>query len=91
MVGMEYNGMDIRFKKSAFRHGISEVNIRRAFMNPCYDGPIEDDSGENNRFIRLGFDTSGNLLEILYNEYSDHVCVFHAMNCRSIFFSLLDV
>ena len=63
--------MVIEFRESAFRHNKSEADIRRAFMNPCYDGPIEDDSGKNDRFIRLGFDTSGNLLEMLYNEYGD--------------------
>ena len=81
--------MDIVFKKSAFQHKITEADIRQAFMNPYYDGPIDDDNG-NNRFIRLGFDTGGNLLEIMYNEYKDHVCIFHAMKCRNIFFSLLE-
>lgn len=82
--------MDIVFKKSAFEHKIIEADIRQAFMNPYYDGPIEENNGNNNRFIRLGFDTSGNLLEIMYNEYENHVCIFHAMKCRSIFFSLLE-
>jgi len=83
--------MDIEFKLSAFSHNIREADIRRAFMNPRYDGSIEDSNGKDNRFLRLGFDMSGNLLEILYNEYSDHVCIFHAMKCRSIFFKLLEV
>jgi hypothetical protein len=82
--------MDIEFKKSAFGHNISEANIRHAFAYPLYDGPIED-TYETNRYIRIGVDTSGNLLEILYNEYDDHVCIFHAMGCRSIFFNLLEL
>ena len=82
--------MDIVFKKSAFEHKITEADIREAFMNPYYDGPIDEDNGNNNRFIRLGFDTDGNLLEIMYNEYKDHICIFHAMKCRNIFFSLLE-
>jgi hypothetical protein len=81
--------MDIVFRKSAFSHQISEANIRHAFTNPHYDGPI-DDTDEDNRYIRIGFDRGGNLLEILYNEYKDHVCIFHAMKCRSIFFPLLE-
>jgi len=83
--------MDIEFKLSAFRHNVSEADIRHAFMNPYYDGPIEEYPAENNRYIRIGIDTSGNLLEIMYNEYEDHVCIFHAMKCRSIFFGLLEV
>jgi hypothetical protein len=82
--------MFIIFKQSAFRHRINETDIRHAFVNPCYDGPIEDDANKENRYIRLGFDTVGNLLEILYNEYEDHVCIFHAMRCRSIFYYLLE-
>jgi hypothetical protein len=81
--------MIIKFKTSAFKHKISKVNISYAFMNPCFDGPIDDIDGDSNRFIRLGFDKAGNLLEILYNEYENHVCIFHAMKCRSIYFGLL--
>ncbi|MDR1804437.1 MAG: hypothetical protein LBQ94_12615 [Treponema sp.] len=83
--------MDIKFKASAFSHKISEADIRHAFMNPLHDSPIEDIGKMNNRFIRLGSDRSGNLLELLYNDYDDHVCIFHAMKCRSIYFGLLEV
>jgi hypothetical protein len=83
--------MDIEFKASAFRHKINEADIRYAFTNPFYESPIEDIDKRNNRFIRLGFDRSGNLLELLYNDYDDHVCIFHAMKCRSIFLDLLKV
>jgi len=81
--------MLIEFKQSAFTRNISEANIRHAFFNPNYDGPIEED-GLDNRFLRLGFDMNGNLLEIMYNEYEDRVCIFHVMKCRSIFFHLLE-
>jgi hypothetical protein len=80
----------IIFKEAAFKHKISKDDILHAFMNPYYDGPIEDNDDKSNRFLRLGFDTTGNLLEILYNEYKDHVCIFHVMKCRSIFFKLLE-
>jgi hypothetical protein len=80
--------MTIVFKPSAFDHKISEANIRYAFMNPYYDGPIEEDG--SNRYIRLGFDETGNLLEIMYNEYEDIICIFHAMKCRSIYLHLLE-
>ena len=53
------------FRKSAFWHKLKEADIRHAFMNPHYDGPIED-TDEGNRYIRIGFDKVGNLLEILY-------------------------
>jgi len=41
--------------------------------------------------IVVGFDSSGNLLEILYGLEDDgSVNVFHAMKCRNIFLHLLD-
>ena len=81
--------MNIVYKPSAFDHKISELNIRHAFMNPQYDGPIENGDSDN-RYIRLGFDKAGNLLEIIYNEYEDVVCIFHAMKCRSVYLPLLE-
>jgi hypothetical protein len=78
----------IEFRKSAFGHDITEENIRYALKNPRYEGLLDD--GEN-RYIVLGFDKSGNLLEILYNQIDEKTFnVFHAMKCRSIFFHLLD-
>jgi hypothetical protein len=80
--------MLIQFKKSAFRHNITETDIYHAFYTPCYDGPIDDQSNEQ-KFLRIGFTWTGNLLEIMYNEADDHVCIFHAMKCRRIFYHLL--
>jgi hypothetical protein len=78
--------IEIQFKQSVFRHGVSEADIRHAFTKPRYDGPIEGVPADN-RYIRQGFDTQGNLFEMLYNEYDTHVCIFHAVRCRNIFFS----
>jgi hypothetical protein len=78
--------IDIRFNSAAFKHGISENDIRFAMLNALYDDVL-DDIGD--KHLVLGFDRSGNLLEVLYNIIDeDSINVFHAMNCRSIFFSL---
>ena len=78
---------NIEINKSAFKHGINEDDIRWAFLHSCYDGPIE---GMADKYIRLGFDSAGNLLEIMYNEIDDNnVNVFHAMKCRKIYYKLL--
>ena len=78
----------IEFNRAAFKHGITEENIRYALNRPRYEGPLEDDEY---KYIVLGFDNSGKLLEILYNHIDDEtINVFHAMKCRSIFFHLLD-
>jgi len=77
---------NIEFNRSAFKHGISKENILWAFLHHHYDGPVEN---LENKFIRLGFDRSGNLLEIMYNEDEQIVNIFHAMKCRSIYYHLL--
>ena len=76
------------FNQSAFKHGITEEDIRWAFLHYRYDGPVEE---MENKYIRIGFDRFGNLLEIMYNEYEDTINVFHAMKCRSIYYPLLNV
>jgi hypothetical protein len=78
----------IIYAPSAFKHGVSGENIRRALAFPEYEGPLEDDG---DRRIVLGFDHDGNLLEIFYNQLDERTAkVFHAMKCRSIFYGLLD-
>ena len=77
---------NIEFNKSAFRH-VNEEDIRWAFFHYLYDGPMED---MENKYIRLGFDRSGNFLEIMYNEIDEHsVNIFHAMKCQPVYYSLL--
>jgi hypothetical protein len=81
-------GTSIKFNKACFKHGVTEERIRYALNRPQYEGPME---GFENKHIVLGFDNSGNLLEIFYNRIDDEtINVFHAMNCRSIFYPLLD-
>ena len=79
---------DIEFNQSAFKHEITEENIRYVLNRPRYEGPLEDD---DEKYIVIGFDNTGKLLEILYNIIDDEtINVFHVMKCRSIFFHLLN-
>ena len=72
------------FHESAFKHeNITETDIRTAFARPLFDGLLED---YDNKFLLTGFDTNGNMLEIMYNLIDEHtVYVFHAMRCRKVF------
>jgi hypothetical protein len=82
-------GKNIVFNPAAFKHGISEASIRYVLNYPKYEGPLEE---FENKYIVIGFDNSGRLLEILYNRIDDvSINVFHAMKCRNIFLHLLDV
>jgi len=71
------------FHDSAFKHDILEVDIRMAFSRPLFDGLLEY---YDNKFLLTGFDTRGNILEIMYNLVDEHTAhVFHAMPCRKAF------
>jgi len=78
---------DIVCKKSAFKHKITLENIRHALDYPWYEGALD---GYENKYIVLGTDRAGNLLEIMYNEMEDGTLnVFHAQLCRAIYLPLL--
>jgi hypothetical protein len=77
----------ITFSQSAFKHGVSRDDIRRAFILKLLDHPIEGDEAKN---LLIGFDTHANLIELLYNVVDDDtVRVFHAMPCRNTFISMI--
>jgi hypothetical protein len=82
----------IEFNSDAFKHGVSEADIRRAFDTAVYDGLLDEagDEDARDKYLLIGFDRNVNPLEILYNVMSDyHVNVFHAMPCRNIYHYLL--
>jgi uncharacterized DUF497 family protein len=85
--------IDIRFSRSAFKHGISEADIRTAFDNALYDERLDDSDGEediNARYLLIGFDRNANPLEVLYNVIDEDILnVFHAMKCRNIYMPLI--
>ena len=81
--------MDIKivFKKSVFKHGVTENDIRWAFNTAKYDKLVE---GFENEYLLIGFNIHGNLIEVMYRDLGNNVaCVFHAMKCRKALLSLL--
>ena len=77
----------IEFNPAAFKHGLSEVDIRRAIDTFIYEEPLAD---FENKYLLLGFDTKGTLLEVMYNDIDEQsINVFHAMLCRKAFYNLL--
>jgi len=76
--------LDVLFVPSAFKHNVSEKSIRWVLSHYLADAVIEE--GNKSKRLAVGFDKSGNLLEIIYNELeNDRVKVFHAMKCRKQF------
>jgi uncharacterized DUF497 family protein len=81
-------GPEIVFVPSAFKHEVSEENIRGVLLNHLADGIIEED--DETKYLSIGFDKSGNLLEIMYNFIDKQtIKVFHAMKCRKQFYEKL--
>ena len=81
----------IEFNPAAFKHGVSEIDIKIAFDNVQYDGFVdENDPDAQNKHLLIGFDRKANLIEVFYNVIADgRVRVFHAMKCRSLYIQLL--
>jgi len=79
----------VKYASSAFKHNITEANIRHAILNWRYDDIIEDDPDKH---LLIGFDNNANLLEIIYNVIDEHtVRVFHAMKCTREHCKLIEV
>ncbi|GMO68562.1 MAG: hypothetical protein Ta2A_16840 [Treponemataceae bacterium] len=83
---------NILCNEAAFKHGITEAQIRYAVAHYALDIPIEDEMNKN---LLIGTDKSANLLEIMYNEVDGidgkTINVFHAMKLRRSFYALLDI
>ena len=78
--------LEFIFRDTAFRHGLSEADIRHAFKTCCY---LDQYKNRKNVFLLLGFNMAANPVEILYNEYGENeINVFHAMPCRNQFLYL---
>jgi hypothetical protein len=74
------------FCDSAFKHGLTEADIRHAFETSCFMGKYQD---RTNAILLLGFDMNANPVEIMYNVLEeDRVNVFHAMRCQRKFYHL---
>jgi hypothetical protein len=79
---------EIEFNESAFKHGVSEDDIRSAMMSLVFD---EEMDGFENKYMLLGFDLNGILIEVMYNFIDEHsINVFHSMKCRKDFLKLLE-
>ena len=68
------------FVPSAFKHGVTEKDIRHAYETMVYEGPLE---AYKNKHAFIGFNRAGNPIEVFYNPIGDDtIKIFHAMNSR---------
>jgi hypothetical protein len=79
--------LKVEFDKSAFKHGISEADIKCVVEDYLYNKVLDGYKGKN---LVIGFDTHANLLEVVFNVVDDEtINVFHAMKCRRIYLPLI--
>jgi len=81
--------MTIIINESALKHKeITEEDILQALALPLVDRLMPKYS---NKYLLIGFDKKGSLLEIMYNIRTDGNCnVFHAMKCRKEYYKLAE-
>ena len=79
--------MILVFNPAAFKHGIAETDIESAVATALIDELIE---GFENKYLIIGFDMKGNLIEVMYNLVDEDIAnIFHAMKCRKTFISFI--
>jgi hypothetical protein len=81
--------VNVIINESALKHkNITEEDIIRALSVPLVDRLMPQ---FQNKYLLIGFDRNGNLLEIMYNIRVDgSYNVFHAMKCRKEFYYLAE-
>jgi hypothetical protein len=71
----------IIFAPSAFKHGVTEQDIRHAYKTKIHGCKLE---GSDNKYAFIGFNRAANPIEVFYNPIGDDMIkVFHAMGCRN--------
>jgi hypothetical protein len=80
--------MIIKINDAAFKHGVTEPDIHRALSTVLFDSLLPK---YFNKYLLIGFDMNGNLLEIMYNiGQNGSVNIFHAMKCRKEFYHFIE-
>lgn len=63
--------------------------MKRTNLIPMILKQRQDDGYE--KYLVIGFDTKGNLIEVMYNVIDENnINVFHAMKCRKEYLKLLE-
>jgi hypothetical protein len=78
----------VEVHRAARKHGVGDVDIQQAATNYVIAYTLEDD--RPSRELRLGFDTTGRLLEIVVLKLDDGTeLAIHAMKARPQYLDLL--
>jgi hypothetical protein len=79
--------LEIRYNKAAFKHDVTEADIRWAIKTARYEELLD---GYADKYLLLGSDTKGNPVEIVYQAFGENgMYIFHAMKCKKVYLPLL--
>lgn len=79
----------MKVSPSALKHGVRAEDALHAATHWTYAS--EPDENDPARQLRLGFDTSGRLLEIVVLQFdSGNELIIHSMKARTSYLGLLD-
>jgi hypothetical protein len=72
---------EIIFARSAFKHHVTEADIRHAYKTRVFARSLE---AYDNTYGFIGFNRAGNPIEVFYNPIGENtIKVFHAMGMRA--------
>jgi hypothetical protein len=73
---------------AALKHGVDPTEAQRVAEHPVYVAYLDEDSPA--RQLRLGFDSSGRLIETVVLQFdSGNELLIHAMKARPEYYDLL--
>lgn len=76
-------------RKHFRRDRLTEVSVLHAAGDPVYRAPL-DDEDDPRRWLLLGFDDTGRLLELVLLHFdSGEILIIHAMKARPQYLRLL--
>ncbi len=79
----------MRVHDSALKHGIDPADAMHAAERPVFLADLDEDNP--GRQLRLGFDSSGRILEVVVLRFdSGEELVIHAMKARRHYLRLLE-
>ncbi|MDR1358766.1 MAG: hypothetical protein LBJ48_05380 [Coriobacteriales bacterium] len=85
MVELSLYGIKIvvEFAASAFKRGYTENDLILVISKRIYDETLQEDP---NKTLVVGFDSKGNLTELVFNVLpNQRIVIFHAMPCRKLY------
>jgi hypothetical protein len=78
---MVYSNYDLCIQPCGVQTRCYRTGCRDGNGNRSFDELIE---GYDNKYLLIGFDMSGSLIEVMYNLVDEDIAnIFHAMSCRN--------